>query len=238
MSAGQSPLARKWVNNSVTGVDALSVSREGQLIAVGGFGGVQIYCKATHQLLLCIPQVRSGVITSVAFSPNGSVVAIGQFVRDNVVGYAGTVELRSVSTGELIKQLPTGATLSIDSLAFTPDGGTLVDGGRAYNPITHIGGTVLELWSLDGGFHRKTLATTSDPRSIAISRDGTILVAGGDNAMGGSLELWSLKSGKLIKTFPTSAGLEVTSVAIAPDGKTIVDGGNSGDFNWTGVVEE
>lgn len=58
-------------------------------------------------------------ITSVAFSPNGSIVAAGSL--------DGVVRLWNVGTGEIVKRL-VGHKDSVHSIAFTPDGNGLISG--------------------------------------------------------------------------------------------------------------
>ena len=240
VASAQSVLPKLWTYAPVTGIEAMSVSQNGQWIAVGGFCGVQIYHQSTHQLAVSIPDDMPGIVTSLAFSPDGSQLAIAHFDSLPLGGYTGSVELRSVSTGKLIKQLPTTATFSVDSVAFSPDGKTLADGTRSYDSSTHASSCSLELWSLNSNYKRTTLSTSAaQARSITFSKIGAMLAIGGYGFTGaGILELWNLKSSKLLETFPTSASQGVGSVAISPDGKTVVDGGYSGSVIYSGVVEE
>ena len=240
LAFAQSSLTPLWNYTPVNAIQSMSVSQDGKWIAVGGFSGVQIYHQATHELAISIPSDVNGIVTSLAFSPNGSQLAIARFNDPISGGYAGALELRSVSTGKLIKQLPTTATFSVDSVAFSPDGRTLADGSRSYDPTTHTGSCALELWSTDSGYRRTTLGTSAaEIKSIVFSKVGSMLVDGGSGFTGvGTLELWNLKSSKLIETFPTIATQGVASVDISPDGKVIVDGGWTGAAIYSGVVEE
>jgi WD40 repeat protein len=60
-------------------------------------------------------------VTSVAFSPDGSLIASGS--EDS------TIKLWRVSDGALVRTL-TGHTIGVYSVAFSPDGSLLASGGR------------------------------------------------------------------------------------------------------------
>lgn len=240
MAIAQNALPKLWTYAPATSIESMCVSRNGQWIAVGGFSGVQIYHQSTHQLAVSIPDDMPGIVTSMAFSPDGSQLAIAHFEGLPLGGYTGSVELRSVSTGKVIKELPTTATFSVDSVAFSPDGKTLADGTRSYDSSTHTSNCSLELWSLNSNYKRATLSTSAaQAKSISFSMSGAMLAIGGYGFSGaGLLELWNLKTSKLMETFPTSATQGVGSVAISPDGKAVVDGGYTGSAINSGVVEE
>jgi len=240
LAPAQSSLPTQWHYSPIDSVQSLSVSRDGQLLAVAGDGGVQVLRESTGQLLVSIPQEVGGFITSAAFSPDGSMLALGWFVHQSSGGYTGMVELRNSLTGSLTKQLPTTANFSVSAVAFSPDGRTLADGGSSNDQSTQRGAGVLELWSLKAGYKRMALNTPSESiRSIAFTKDGSKLVAGGYGTTAGSLELWDVKAAQLAETFPTAAASGVYSVAISSDGETIVDGGYlNGAAYYKGVLEE
>ena len=58
---------------------------------------------------------------------------------------------------------------------------------------------------------------------------------------GGGLELWDLRASKLVATYPTTAAQGVQSVAISPEGKTLIAGGYAGgtaqQVNDIGILE-
>ncbi|MEW5859393.1 MAG: hypothetical protein AB1861_18725, partial [Cyanobacteriota bacterium] len=70
--------------------------------------------------------------------------------------------------------------------------------------------------------------------SVAISADGQTIVTGGSDVkyggkgIDGSVRLWDRQGTRLVADFSVPADYSVTSVAISPDGQTIVTGGSDG----------
>lgn len=145
-------------------------------------------------------------VTSVAFSPDGSLFATGS--ADN------TIRLWDSATGKSRSVLK-GHTDAVWSLAFSPDGVTLVSAGWD--------GT-LRFWNTKTGKESNHIQAHDDEvLSVAISPDGkTIATGSGD----WTVSLWSLKTQKLLTTLKGHNG-SVYCVAFSPDGKTLATG--SGD---------
>ena len=110
------------------------------------------------------------VVTSLAFSPNSRIFAVGAYgVISNQGGYAtATIQLYNIQTGER-KFYSTGHTAPICSMVFSPDGKTLTSAGRD--------GTILQ-WDADldqnKSIHVKMSDVTSIPSpNISIGRNNT-----------------------------------------------------------------
>ena len=152
---------------------------------------------------------HTDVVTSVAYSPDGKILASGS--QD------GSVRLWTASTGlllgELIRQGP------ISSLVFSPDGAKLAVG-------TDWG--QVHLWDTATRARLGEPLNTPTGRvySVAFSPDGKTLALGSDDA---SASLWDVDSRQPIGE-PLRAGeARVYSVAFSPDGKTLAAGSDEFD---------
>ncbi|MEO6037525.1 MAG: hypothetical protein ABIQ93_03860, partial [Saprospiraceae bacterium] len=187
-------------------VMAVAFSPDERFLAVGLFNGQTIIISLISFKQQYILQGQHiGAVTSVAFSPDGSLLltggddkkaflwdTLGQ-VRNSLIGH------RNVVYG----------------VAFSPDGQTLLTASLDNN---------LRLWNLRGeqigqpikGHANCVFAATFSPNGAYIlsgSRDKTV-------------KLWD-KTGKLIRTFLGHEG-EVTSVAFSPDNRQILSGSRDG----------
>jgi hypothetical protein len=147
----------------------------------------------------------SGWVPSVAYSPDGSLLAT--VLGDTDLGMGRTALWDAVS-GRRVRILgPERPSESIEGLAFAPDGGTLaVLSGRGR----------LDVWRVDSGeVLLNVQAHSGFARDLAFSPDGTELVtAGADGAT-----LWSIPSGR--ELISLSIGAQVEAVAFSPDGTLI-----------------
>jgi len=113
-------------------------------------------------------------------------------------------------SGECVNTI-TGHSESVESVAISPDGQTLVSGSED---------KTIKIWQLNTGKLLHTLTGHSwAVQSIAISPDGNILASGSGDK---TIRTWHIDTGKLLHTF--SMPVSVFTITFSPDGKTLAYG--------------
>jgi WD40 repeat protein len=152
---------------------------------------------------LCQDQSRttlrpnSGFVGSVAYSPDGKVLASG--------GEKGTVKLWNLAVGEAIAVLK-GHTKAVVSLAFSPDGQILASGSED---------RTMRLW--DARKSQVVLKIPGQTRSFSFSPDGETLAISDWN---GRIRLWDLRT-RRERTHFSGHEHGYMSLAFSPDGKIL-----------------
>jgi len=173
---------------------------------------------------------RSDSVTSVAFSPDGSLLASGSL--------DGTIRLWRVADGSEVHTL-TGHTGGVWSVSFSPDGNLLASGGFD---------RTIRLWRVaDGSLVRTLTGHWSGVSSVSFSPDGRWLASGGDR----TIRLWRVSDGALLQTYDQETGTGVLSIQFSPNGRlfgygrydaTVVVARNpfwqNGDVNGDGCVDD
>ncbi|MGB9596295.1 MAG: protein kinase domain-containing protein [Candidatus Poribacteria bacterium] len=145
-------------------------------------------------------------ISSLAFSPNGSMIASGS--RDS------TIKIWDSQTGQLIKTLA-GQRNFITSIAFSPDSSSIVCGVEWLEGESTIRGEV-RLWNIKQGKIQYTLVGHNGAVSaVAYSPDGKLIATGGTDK---KVILWDAQTGKLLNILESHQGV-VKSVAFSNNGR-------------------
>lgn len=159
---------------------------------------------------------HNSAVYSVAFSPNGQILASGST--------DGTLKLWNVSNGEVETQCIAsleghrGAVLSV---AFCPDGKTIASAG--------IDGTI-GLWDVNTGKCQQVFSGhTNYVWAVAFIPQSTgeksVLLASG--SFDSTVKLWSVKTGSCLQTL-RGHNKEVFGIAISPCGRMLASGSNDG----------
>ena len=154
-----------------------------------------------------IARLGKGTMWEVAFSPDGSLLAVASSFGIWLYDAATSRELA----------LLLGHTSGVWSVSFSPDGSTLASGSSDY---------AVKLWDVAT---RRNIATleghSSEVWSVSFSPDGSTLASGSwDN----TVKLWDVATRRNIATLEGHSS-EVWSVSFSPDGSTLASGGGWGD---------
>ena len=179
------------------------------------------HTKALHFLL----KDHAYDISSVAYSPDGKMIATGggYYKHDE-----GAVYLWHARTGKR-KTLYKGPDY-VSALAYSPDGRTIATGNQKKK---------IQVWHPVTGEKLKAISTghRAEVESLVYSPDGnTIATTGGFQDK--TVQLWDVTTGKH-KTTLIGHTNTVTSVAYSPDGNTITSGSTDGTVRfWDATTEE
>jgi WD40 repeat protein len=238
-----------WTRDGHTGeVTSVAISPDGQFVASTGVDNtVKLWRVSDGSLVYTLTGHYDGV-NALAFSPNGQMLASGGQDRQIKLWNVSTGALiRNMGSNEFILSL----AFSPDNQWLVSGGGystnarklwRLSDGQNtgiyqdyagqfnavAYSPDGHLlasgrfNGTI----NLDNllDYQQNTTLYTDDYgiSSLAFSADSQMLVSGSDS--GQNVKLWQTSDGTLLNTLTGPSGF-VHSVALHPNGQTIISGG-------------
>ena len=147
----------------------------------------------------------AGAVTSVAFSPDGRLLAAG--------ADSGAIYFWRVTDRQLVG-ICQGHTSHVWSLAFSPDGQRLLSGS---------GDATVRMWDVESRQMLHMLAGhTAGVATVGFHPAGSIVVSG---SLDQTVRLWEAQTGQLLHTLHAE-GAKVESVAFSPDGAMLATGGH------------
>ena len=165
--------------------------------------------------VLAWQKTESWPVNTVAFSPDGKILATGREHGEQGTRREHAVKLWDVASGKL---LHTFVASSIRALAFSPDGKLLTGVGS---------GSTIFVWDVaTGKVARKIYGQTEYVTVVAFSPDGKTLAIG---SLDSSIRLWNVADGKAGRVFTVAepkkrASLDFNAahdIEFSPDGKTL-----------------
>ncbi len=180
------------------GSQALAVSPDSRLVALGGWSGPVSVCSLASGKTVAHVAVQAGTPQGLAFSPNGRFLAVAQYPGARLYGLASGAELR---------QLEPARPTVCRTVVFSPDGQRLA--GLQSDGTVHLWDLTanVELYPCEGhSGHVQTLAFLADGRLVSCDASGGLLA-------------WDLSTGRSIAHARNP--LRYTPLGVTADGKGI-----------------
>jgi WD40 repeat protein/serine/threonine protein kinase/Flp pilus assembly protein TadD len=190
-------------------VNALAFTRDGKVLATGGFDRHVHLWDAATGARIGTPWRQRDIVHDLAFSPDGRTLAVSHYEDDT--GSLGT------AVWDVATRQPRGPELPMNGIHFTPNGRLLMS-GWANQPV--------RLWdaaTCQPAGPPVAAVNPTEPR-VAFSPDGlTILTEGSD----GTARLWDVASGRQVGA-PLTHLHPITARAFSPDGRFLALGDADG----------
>lgn len=218
------------------GVNALAFSPNSEVLAIAADDySVRLWNIEAGQTFRVLPHAIPGPTTlsvfpdgqrvySLAYSPDGKIVASAGDLIQNKMLAGGQVTLWEASSGSKLRTILVNQKIATytNSVSFTPDGKRFLVGMSRYGSSEE--GEVSEWDVQTGSLQRKWNISQAGVHSVQTSPDGRSLAVGCSD---GTLKIWDLATGKLRQSMPGSssrmysstfsANGEIVAFCIGPD---------------------
>jgi WD40 repeat protein len=184
----------------------LTFSPDGAVVFLGLTNpGVQLWDAKTGKFLRGFDTGEP--VYTLAVAPDGKTVASG--ADDRII-------VSDVETGKERLRLEVKGMSFVVSVAFTPDGKSLVSCGQDEK---------VRVWDLATGKARLALDNRgSVGRVMALSRDGKTIACGTQYNL---IRVWDVATGKELSAQADGHDAPIRAVSVSPDGRTLVTGGEN-----------
>ncbi len=214
------------------GMISIAISPDGKIIAGKSYRLIILWYVKTGGQLTTINDKYD--ITALAFSPDGSLLAVGD--------EKGIISLADFASREVVKEMD-GHARSVNSLSFSPDGKLLVSGSGA-DFVPHRTGffydvsfsksddNTVRIWDVSSGKSVRTLSGHTDlVKAVVFSPDGKLIASGGNDA---TIRLWNVEDGSLIGVLTGHADA-IDSLAFSGEGNLLFSGSGDGTIKMWDV---
>lgn len=196
-------------------VHEVAFSPAGDRLASAGNDTTRVWEVSSGRELLEMPEFDNSMI-SVAFSPDGRVVAAGAASSPDYGTKDGSVRLWDSSSGALLATHREVMYVGVFSLAWS-EAGLLVAGGDNHNGS--------DVRALTDGSWRTVSPSDSIAYDLTFSPDGTRLASGSND---GTIKIFDASSFALLRRIQVMKIGAVRSVAFSPDGRELASGDTEG----------
>jgi WD40 repeat protein len=222
----------------------LYLSKNNRIAAFDTYTGVMVNkfnsLETAHDLAGILKEQFNGGhkgIGQMVASPDGQVLLTSQSPHSGAASPSSSIQVWSATNGSLLGDVdlhksPYGTEGGITAMAFLPDGKTVLSATRSDVIRMWDVATGKELRSFDpsgqkqrgnGNAPRIGLFELNASEALAVSGDGLLAASGGF----WTLHLWNLASGADVRKID-ARGIDVSALAISPDGRFVAAGGDDG----------